>query len=457
MFSIAALLLSILPLSYAAETVLGVFIFHRHGDRTAKSTPPANLTNLGYSEVLTSGTYYRNRYISSNAPLRLNGVSSDIVKQSQISASAPADVVLTNSCAGFLQGFFPPVGSTVGPQTLRDGTVVESPFNGFQLIPIGSVSTGANSEDTNWLQDSTNCANAKTSSNEYFYSPEYQQLLNTTQDFYNGIYPVINRTFNSTMTSYKNAYTSQYQFLPPLSLCNIPTHHTVFDLINVAEIHNATIQSPNLITPAALTQRRTLADAHEYNLAWNVSSPIRAIAGMTLAAQVVDFFNTTITTNGASKMNVQFGNYATFTSFFGLANLLQTNADFYGVPDYTSSMAFELFTNYSSSSAKSFPPSHELNVRFLFHNGTASPSSEPSVYPLFGRNQQTVSWNDFTNEMAKFTSEIQRIGVKLAAIRRAPARSMLMLLQQRGRVPARALRVEMVVFPPRWVVSLALW
>jgi len=118
-------------------------------------------------------------------------------------------------CLAFLQGFFPPVGSTIGPQTLRDGTVVESPLNGFQLIPIGSVSTGANSEGINWLQDSTNCANAKTSSNEYFYSPEYQQLLNTTQDFYNGIYPVINRTFNSTMTSYKNAYTSQYQCLPP--------------------------------------------------------------------------------------------------------------------------------------------------------------------------------------------------------------------------------------------------
>ena len=100
MFSFPALLLSFLPLSYAAETVFGVFIFHRHGDRTAKSTPPANLTNLGYSEVLSSGTYYRNRYISSNAPLRLNGVSSDIVKQSQISASAPADVVLANSCAG---------------------------------------------------------------------------------------------------------------------------------------------------------------------------------------------------------------------------------------------------------------------------------------------------------------------------------------------------------------------
>jgi hypothetical protein len=42
------------------ETVLGIYIFSRHGDRTAKATPPANLTDLGYEEVFTSGTYFRN-------------------------------------------------------------------------------------------------------------------------------------------------------------------------------------------------------------------------------------------------------------------------------------------------------------------------------------------------------------------------------------------------------------
>jgi hypothetical protein len=35
----------------AAETVIGAYIFSRHGDRTAKSTPPTVLTDLGYQEV----------------------------------------------------------------------------------------------------------------------------------------------------------------------------------------------------------------------------------------------------------------------------------------------------------------------------------------------------------------------------------------------------------------------
>lgn len=109
MISTAAIAFAALaPLAFAqtdsSETVLGVYMFHRHGDRTAKMTPPANLTALGYQEVYTSGQYYRNRYIASNATYHINGVNSDLVKQSQIAVSAPADTVLQNSATGFLQG-----------------------------------------------------------------------------------------------------------------------------------------------------------------------------------------------------------------------------------------------------------------------------------------------------------------------------------------------------------------
>lgn len=111
MFATAALAIAALtPLAYAQtqtnETVLGVYMFHRHGDRTSKMTPPANLTDLGYLQVYTSGQYYRNRYIASDATYRINGVNSDLVKQSQIEVSAPDDTVLQNSAVGFLQGLY---------------------------------------------------------------------------------------------------------------------------------------------------------------------------------------------------------------------------------------------------------------------------------------------------------------------------------------------------------------
>lgn len=200
---------SLLSSAVTAETVLGVYMFHRHGDRTSKSTPPANLTDLGYQEVWTSGDYYRSRYLASDASYKIHGMNTDIVKQSQIAVSSPADTVLQNSATGFLQGFYPPVGDALGSQTLRNGTNVTSPLNGYQLIPISIVSTGSDSEDSGWLQAASGCDAATTSSNEFFYSTEYDDLLASTQDFYTNLSPVINSTFPAANISFKNAYLSK--------------------------------------------------------------------------------------------------------------------------------------------------------------------------------------------------------------------------------------------------------
>ncbi|MCJ1387299.1 hypothetical protein MMC18_000140, partial [Xylographa bjoerkii] len=365
-----ALLLACAALPLAqAETVLGLYIFHRHGDRTAKATPPANLTDFGYQEVFTSGTWFRDQYISSTAASQISGIEPDLVKLGQLSASAPLDNVLQSSAIGFLSALYPPVGSGMDTETLRNGTVVQAPLNGFQLIPVEIATSGGNSEDSAWLQGSSGCAGATTSSNEYFYTPDYMDLLNSTMDFYQGLLPMINGTFNTSTATFKNAY-------------------TIFDLLNVASIHNSTnFNASTLLTPSTFSQVRTLADHHEWNLAYNASAPVRAIQGATLAAQILQALNATVTSPKSSpKLNVQFGAYGSFTSFFGLAGLLPVNTDFYGVADYASAMVFELVTN---SSATPFPAPEDIAVRFRFHNGTTSNISTPAAYPLFGQ-QATV-------------------------------------------------------------------
>lgn len=118
--------------------------------------------------------------------------------------------------------------------------------------------------------------------------------------------------------------------------------------------------------------------------------------GMQLAGEVLKFLNNTIKTNGTSKMGIQFGAYASFLSYFGLANLTMASGNFYGVPDYASSMVFELFANGIQSG---FPAASDLRVRFLFHNGTASNSSEPTVYPLFGGSETSIPWTTFNAKM----------------------------------------------------------
>ena len=70
-------------------------------------------------------------------------------------------------------------------------------------------------------------------------------------------------------------------------------------------------------------------------------------------------------------MNIQFGAYGGMQSFFGLADLISVDENFYGVPDYASTLTWELVTNATMSSG-SWPSEDEISVRFLFHNGTTS-------------------------------------------------------------------------------------
>lgn len=252
-------------------------------------------------------------------------------------------------------------------------------------MTLQQVTNGANSENSAWLQGSTNCANAQISSNDYFASAEYIETLSRTGDFYQTLSPMINGTFTSAQTSFKNAY-------------------TIYDLLNVASIHNSSSNFPNadLLTPDTFFQARTLADQHEFGLAYNASEPIRAVTGSIIAGQVVEALNGTITGKGKNKFNIQFGAYAGMLSYFGLAQLTEVDADFFGVPDYASSLTWELVTNATVSDA-SFPAETDISVRFYFHNGTTSEASQPVEFPLFGTNQSPLPWSDFTAAMAKFS------------------------------------------------------
>lgn len=162
-----------------------------------------------------------------------------------------------------------------------------------------------------------------------------------------------------------------------------------------------------MFTSSTLARLRTLADHHEFNLAYNTTEPIRAIAGSTLAAQILQGLNNTISTQGKSKITIEFGAYASFLSFFGLASLTtvsNTGDAFYGIPDYASTMTFELFT---TAEATSFPAVEDLQVRFLFHNGTTGEGSEPSPYPLFGQEATKLKWTDFEAGMNRFAIRSQ--------------------------------------------------
>ncbi|TPX23793.1 hypothetical protein DIZ76_013136 [Coccidioides immitis] len=383
LLTLAAISASLLATGASAETVLGAYIFSRHGDRTSKSTLPTVLTDLGYSQVYVTGQYYRERYLSDSSGSRIKGINPDIITPGQLAAFAPADEVLQNSATAFFQGLYPPVGN-VAKSTLRNGTDIEAPMNGYQLMAIEQTFAGGNSEKLAWLQGASKCHNAKVSSNNYFISEPYRELLGSTTDFYKSLAPMVKNTFSQDQVTYKNAY-------------------IIFDLLNVASIHNSSDNFPSseLLTDSTYSRLLELANIHEFNLAYNESEPIRAVSGSVLAGEILTAFKDLIYSKGeATKLNVQFGAYATFLSFFGLTELSKAYNDFNGIPDYASAMAFELVTDSSSSS---FPDPSDISVRFLFNNGSIPYGSKPSEFALFNQPKTVLPWSEFSGLMEKIS------------------------------------------------------
>ncbi|KAF5552009.1 acid phosphatase [Fusarium mexicanum] len=384
---LSLLFLSSLPSLAAAEDVLGLYVFHRHGDRTAKAWKPVNFTALGADEVYSSGSWYRDTYVSKDASRKITGLSPESAVLSQLDVTSPVDAVLQNSALVFLQGLYPP---TKQFETLANGSKVEAPLSGYQYIPIASVETAAsdkNSESSAWLQGNSGCTNAEASSNDYFSSPEYAGVYKDSESFYQGLLPVINGTYGKDEANFQNAY-------------------TIFDLINVARIHNSSISSDDLLDESTLKKLYNLASIHEWNLAYNSSEPVRAIAGSVLAGQIIEALEPLAEGKKGPKVNIQFGAYAAFMSFFGLAGLDKVSSDFKGVVDYASSMAFELVTNATD------PTADDVSVRFYFSNGTASQHT-PKMFPLFGKDETTISWKDFKTGMSDFAIEDTKHWCKL--------------------------------------------
>jgi acid phosphatase len=184
--------------------------------------------------------------------------------------------------------------------------------------------------------------------------------------------------------------------------------YVIWDLLNVALIHNSTTNYPALsdVSNETMHELLVLANIHEYNLAYNASSTARAIAGAQLASQVLLALNETITTSTDPRLNVQFGSYGTFQSYFGLANLPAADPIFYGIPDYASNMVWELVTNATVTNGL-FPSTSDISVRFLFNNGTSATTTNLTAYPLFGGSEVELPWTDFVTQTQKFAISSQ--------------------------------------------------
>lgn len=371
--------MALVPAAVLGETVLGVTVFSRHGDRTSKHYPGAALTNLGAQQNHQVGAVYRQTYLAAGAPKQILGISEDKYLPTQLYASAPDQPVLLNTATAFLQGLYPPLNSQA--QTLNNGTSYSAPLEGYQYVVLHGED--ADSPQTIWLKGDESCPAATTAQKSYFQSSQFNDISTATKDFYAGLWPLMSDVYDykPENMSYKNAY-------------------EIFDLLNVASIHN---QSFAGIKSQDLAQLRYLADSWEsgQNIAAqgdgsDATADDKAIGGRTLAGAILSQLNQTVTSSGKLKFSLFAGSYDTFMAFFGLSGLTEVSDNFRGLPDYASTMAFELFT---SDNITAFPEStDDLQVRFLFRNGSdaGTPLTE---FPLFGQSTTGMSWATFSREM----------------------------------------------------------
>lgn len=331
------------------------------------------MTSLGASQNFQVGSDYRARYLAAGSPHQIAGISESKYISSQIYATAPNSGILLNTATAFLQGLYPPLvdlAPEIASQTLNNGTKSTSPLNGYQYVTLQGVK--ANSPDTIWIKGDESCPTLDASLSALESSAPFTSLVASTRPFYESFYPAL-QSVSDIRSPSTLSFASAYD---------------IFDLLNVARIHNA---STTPISDADLFQLRTLADAAEFAASYSAADAARSTGARTFAGAVLAQLTKTVASAGALKFSLLAGSYDTFLGFAGLADLTAASADFFGLPEYASTMAFELVSASAGSLA-----TDDLRVRFMFRNGT---EGALTAFPLFGGKEESLGWAEFVKEM----------------------------------------------------------
>lgn len=382
------------------QRVLSTFIYTNYGDRTPfVFSSPATLTPLGAHQLFEAGAKVRERYVTpieGDAELTtIAGISPFQLQYDQLTVLASQEQFVTGSAQAFLQGLYPPLETfsnytyIAGQSTIENGTNLVAPLNGYQYPDILTLTS--NDMNSIWIDGTQNCPTWRSSVNDYYQTDAFENLRNSTQEFYGSLQSdFLDGYFSTPSAGYLDAY-------------------YIYDYLRYASVHNTTVA--RLLAPEDLTKAKILAAdlVFAQNADISVSGPvegdhIRAMAGKTLATRILQSIYTSISTEGDSaKMTLLFGDFQPMVAFAALAGLTTPqNAAFYNLPEPGASFIFELYSMQASTD-QTYPENDEIFVRFFYQNGTGS-DSQLVAYPLFGLSpsQTMIPLADFVTNLQKF-------------------------------------------------------
>lgn len=376
------------------QKIWSTVIFTLHGE----STPYAYLedqvlTPLGAHQLFRAGSTFRNRYVDPTRSMSyvIDGISRQRPNPDQIGVVSLPDQFISASAQAFMQGLYPPRGSTSANTSyvdeaahMADGTIMNFPLSGYNYPEIYTPSR----KDPNhiWISGNINCLMYTSSMEDYLLTEEYQRIQSESSSFYNRLYAyVLDGLFSRYSSVYSNA----------LSISEYLSYR-----YNHVSIQGDRPALSDVRRARALADR--LASATNSNRGRN-GDPIGAVAGRTLARSVLSGLERNILADGDySKMTLLFGTYEPMIAFYSLVQLVSRNRpDFSRISEFGSSIIFELYSLEADASSASYPSNtNDLMVRFLVRNGTDY-SNPPIPYPLFGHGPGVIGvpYSEFEAEM----------------------------------------------------------
>ncbi|KAI7331390.1 hypothetical protein KC315_g5152 [Hortaea werneckii] len=425
----AATVLTFKTVAADEYTAWASVIFSRGGERTPEVLGhlPTVLTSLGAQQMYQSGSYFRERYITSSLDLMssddddttLQDLSPESIDPLQLYIAALDDQWTLGSAQAFMQGFYPPytlndsiAESLESSQMIANGSYIDYPLGGYQYPRIHAFSSA--DVEFPYLGGSLSCPAFNKQALDYRDSKDFRETQAESKPMYEAIgEPLLSDTLIEGAWDYYNAY-------------------AIYDYINYRNTHNRStatlLEGPRYNGGASnssdMDRLRWYADQQQYaqlgsldaansfaadTPSWpgDVSGSISTIAGNMLAAKLLGQLQLAIQFRAQMyKLSVLFGDFEPLLSFFALNKLPERNVNFYGLPDFGSTAILELFSWTNGSTGVSFPTStDDLYVRFWFRNGTQDSNEYDNrvfrQYGLFNRgpSQMDMSWAEFERGM----------------------------------------------------------
>ncbi|KAF3926088.1 hypothetical protein ABW20_dc0109918 [Dactylellina cionopaga] len=397
------------PVLQTNGTVLSVFIFHNHCDRTSMILPDGSAGGKfgapGATMCYADGTYYWNKYFRDDSALKIYGTS-QIYNEDYVNAEVPNVDISVQSATAFMQGVFKPVDliSTVTSGETQDeadnSTFVNGPLQGYQYAPITTYRS--TDPQSIWVAGNLlQCNNQKTASGLYYASDDYKEIFAESQPFLASLYePYFQGVFEENMMVFFNSwvlfdYVEQNRLANNQTLLDMPDED--FQRLRVYANH----LEFNLYANTTTAGSPNWADG-------DTSETLRDVGGRLLAGKAARMFRDTIASGGwQNKFNFVLGNFDIMMSFFAVANLTSRSDDFYGIPDLGSSIVLELYTDDTTLNTDGQIDPTSIKVAFGFRNGT-SVDDTLTYWPLFDDDPQG---DPVSMVLDKFLAKMDQVSV----------------------------------------------